>query len=110
MCRLKRPLGRRQLWALNKLLNGHHISEVEMNMTRDIMLVDDEKANFDGFGRQLLDSLMKRELLNMKEVYTTIQPDSFHYEYRIKPECKNVIQTIISQKNPTHIQIPTLKH
>ncbi len=110
MCRLKRPLGRRQLWALDKLLNGYHISEVDMNLTRDIALVDDDKSNYEQFTTQLLNSLMNRELLDMREVYTTVQPDSFHYEYRIKKECSKIIATIIEQNNPKHIQIPKINN
>jgi hypothetical protein len=104
MCKLKRPLGRRQLWALNKLLNGWHISECEMLNTHDIMLVDDEKANFIQFDIYLLKSLMNRELLEMRIVYTTVQPDSFHYRYRIKKECIELVRAIVNQKDKSLIE------
>lgn len=107
---IHRSFGNRQLYVLKHLVDGWHISEVEIPSVGidDIMIVDEDKANFLDCNKVVLNSLMKREILTCRQVYTTVQPDSFHYRYDLKKEYKGAIEKIIEQKNPKHFVIPSI--
>jgi|GEM_PF-5852177 len=93
-----KAFGNRQRWILKYLVQGWHISEVEMPEfnTRDVCLSDPDKGNTQSCNKTLLTGLMKRGILTMAQVYSTEQPISFHYQYHLKAELLESVRAILS--------------
>ena len=81
-------LGRKQIEVLKLLLDNHHIYVFQdlNNMKQEQHISDDEKCDQYEITEPIIRSLVSRKLLNIKKVYATVQPDTEHYEMRIKPE------------------------
>ncbi len=79
-------IGRKQIEVLKLLLNNHHIYVFQdlSNMKQEQHISDDEKNNQYDISEPMIRSLVNRKLLNIKKVYATTQPDTEHYEMRLK--------------------------
>lgn len=93
-------LGRKQIEVLKLLLDNHHIYVFQdlSNMKQEQHISDDEKCNQYEITEPIIRSLVSRKLLNIKKVYTTAQPDTEHYEMRIKPELIERVREACTQR------------
>lgn len=82
-------LGKRQTEVLKMLLNDHHISvfvDLDNNLTEECISDDDKSNTYDLPGKNMIGALLKRGLIEGKRVYSTVQPNTEHLEFRIRPE------------------------
>lgn len=81
-------LGKRQKEVIRHLLNGKHISVMQdlSRMTQEQYITDDGKCDWVEVSEPVIRSLIKRKLLMVRKVYSTTQPDTEHYEMRLKSE------------------------
>lgn len=81
-------LGKRQKEAIRHLLDGKHISVMQdlSRMTQEQHITDEDKSEWIEISEPVIRSLINRELLTVRKVYSTTQPDTEHYEMRLKSE------------------------
>lgn len=81
-------IGKKQIEVIKLLINHHHIYVFQdlSNMKQQQHISDNEKSNQYEITEPIIRSLINRKLLNIKKVYSTTQPDTEHFEMRIKPE------------------------
>lgn len=93
-CLLCAGLGRKQIEVLKLLLDNHYIYVFQdlSNMKQEQHISDSEKCDQYEITEPRIRSLVNRKLLTIKKVYATVQPDTEHYEMRIKPELIELVR------------------
>ena len=79
-------LGKKQKEAIKHLLEGKHIYVMQdlSRMSQIQHITDENKDDYYEITEPIIRSLTKRNLLTIKKVYSTVQPDTEHYEMRLK--------------------------
>lgn len=83
-------LGKKQREVIEHLHNGMHI-RVMQNLSEMYQLqhiTDDDGGDYYEITEPMIRSLTNRGLLEIKKVYSTVQPDTEHYEMRLKDKYK----------------------
>ena len=88
-------LGKRQKEVIKHLLDGKHISVMQdlSRMTQEQHITDDDKCDWIEVSESVIRSLINRKLLTITKVYSTTQPDTEHYEMRLKSEMVELART-----------------
>lgn len=88
-------LGKRQKEAIRHLLDGKHISVMQdlSRMTQEQHITDEDKSDWIEISEPIIRSLIKRNFLEIRNVYSTVQPDTEHYEMRLKSEMVDLART-----------------
>lgn len=87
-------LGNNQIEVLKLLLDNHHIYIFQdlSRMKQENHINDDDDNQICDISEPMVRSLVKRDLLTIRKVYATVQPDTEHYIMRIKPEVIDAVR------------------
>ena len=87
-------LGKNQIEVLKLLLDNYHIYVFQdlSRMTQAQHISDDDDNQICSITEPMIRSLVNRKLLNIRKVYSTMQPDTEHYVMKIKPDLIDAVR------------------